>query len=141
MSAGAKAKVYEMTVPGSRERFATWIAERGGIAVWPCVNLSNLTGPCFTPALTDGKPTGKPGWQYGNATETVTDLARFRFATGMKEVARFRVALRMGGNGMSMKLTDGASRRLNKRLEKAGDDARYRFDYATQEAVIEVPVW
>jgi len=145
-----------MTVEGAREKFAGWIAQRGGVAVWPCINLSNLTGPCFTPALREEDkpltaecpeiahirfPTQKPGWQYGERSEVITDIARFKFAIGMKEVARFRVALRMGGQGMSLKLTDGATRRLNKRLDKAGKDARYHFDYASQEAVIEVPVW
>lgn len=135
-------KLYEMTVPGSREKFAEWIEKRGGIAVWPCVNLSNMTGPCFTPALSEsGEPTPKPGWQYGARVEVVTDLARFKFAKSMKEVDRFRVALRRSGNGLMVKLTDASSAKLRKRLDKAGEDARYHFDYETQEAVITVPEW
>lgn len=134
-------KIYEMTVPGAKEKFTAWIAGRGGVAVWPCVNLSNLTGPTFTPALTDGKPTTKPGWQYGPCCETITDLSRFRFAREVKEVKRFRVAVRPKSSGMAFKLTKGSAERLKRAIEKAGGDSVYRFDYEHQEAVIEVPVW
>ena len=45
---------YEMSVPGARERVAAWIKDRGGVAIWPNINLSDAgKGPTFTPAVTD----------------------------------------------------------------------------------------
>lgn len=144
MGIEATNKPYEILVPGAKEKFEEWIKSRGGVAVWPNVNLSNAgQGPTFTPAETErGQPTTKPSWQVDSRPcEIVTNLARFRFAKEMREVDRFRVAVRMGAQGFTIKLTDSASEKLRKRLEKAGENARYRFDYGTQEAVIEVPVW
>ena len=40
---------------------------------------------------------------------------------------------------MTMKLTDGATRRVRRAVAAAGKDAWYAFDYGTQEAVILVP--
>ena len=40
---------------------------------------------------------------------------------------------------MSLKVTDGGTRRIRKEVGKAGEDAWYEFDYGTQEAVIFVP--
>ena len=53
-----------------------------------------------------------------------------------REVRRFQVAVRRGAQGLQYKLTDASSKRLRKAMEKAGDGARYVFDYETQEAVI-----
>jgi hypothetical protein len=40
---------------------------------------------------------------------------------------------------MATVLTDGSQRRLEKKLDKAGEGATYQFDYWSQEAVILVP--
>ena len=148
MKSEANTKIYDIMVLGAKEKFAEWIKSRGGVMVWHCVNLSNLTGPTFTPALTEYPPTRglvqtrKPSWTVSSLPgETITDLARFRFAKELKEVRRFRVAIRPSSNGMAMKLTDASSKRVRAATDKAGDEATYRFDYETQEAVIEVPVW
>jgi hypothetical protein len=56
-----------------------------------------------------------------------------------KEVKRFRVGIRMGSQGLRVKVTDGGSRRIRREVAKAGAGATYTFDYMTQEAVILVP--
>jgi hypothetical protein len=55
-----------------------------------------------------------------------------------KEVRRFRVGVRRG-DGLSFKLTDGATRKLRAAVANAGELATYRFDYEMQEAVVLVP--
>jgi len=136
-------KRYDVSVPGCRERFEEWVKTRGGIAVWTNHDLSDPgAGNVYTPALTDGKLTLAPCWRCGrNPAEVVTDLSRFRFAKGEREVDRFKVAVRMGAQGMKVKLTDASSAKLRKRLEKHGPDAGYRFDYENQQAVVTVPEW
>jgi hypothetical protein len=56
-----------------------------------------------------------------------------------REVKRFRVGLRRGAQGMSIKVTDAGTRRIREAVTKAGDGAHYVFDYETQEAVILAP--
>lgn len=133
-------KVY---APESRPTFEKWISERGGVLVWPNENLSNPdAGDVFTPARDsngNSNANNKPRWDRGEPT-LVTDIADFKFAT-MREVKRFRVGLRMGAQGMMVKLTDAATARVRKACADAGPESCYRFDYDTQEAVIEVPEW
>jgi hypothetical protein len=142
-------KPYEVHVPGARAKFEDWIANRGGILVWENVDLSNPgAGNMFTPVRdAEGKPNDTnqpPNWTH-RYKETCTKIKDFRFVKEMKEVKRFRVAVRMGTQGLMIKLTDGSTKKLHKALDKVkeetGQDAMYRFDYSTQEAVIEVPVW
>jgi len=142
-------KPYEVHVPGVRAKFEEWIAKRGGILVWENHNLSdpgagNMYSPVRDP---EGKLNDKnqpPKWTH-RYLETCTDIKDFKFVKEMKEVKRLRVAVRMGAQGLMVKLTDGSTKKLNRALDKVkeetGQDAMYRFDYDTQEAVIEVPVW
>jgi hypothetical protein len=95
-------------------RFADWIANRGGIAVWQSIDLSRPGERCTTPARDPlGNPATKPSWHYANDPNIVTDPEQ----VGVYEEAlykEFRVGLRMGSQGLSLKLTDGAQRKLNK---------------------------
>lgn len=118
--------------------FWDWIKNRGGLAVWQSINLSNPDASWTTPALTeDGKPMPKPTWQVGEApTKVITDPAKVLIRT-YEEVKRFRVGLRQAG--LTIKVTDGGSRRIRSAVAKAGEDATYTFDYETQEAVILKP--
>ncbi len=139
-------KPYEVHVPGAKAKFEDWIANRDGVAVWENADLSNPNaGNIYTPATTDGKPTPSPHWTHPTLREVCKSIKDFRFVKEMKEVKRFRVALRMGSQGLTVKLTDASSKKLHKAIDKVkeetGQDAMYRFDYDTQEAVIEVPVW
>jgi len=122
------------------EKFADWIQNRGGIAVWGCLNLADAGKSWSTPVKdSNGEFVKKPHWSATNepiATHTSTDEIGVE---SLKEVKRFHVGIRTGTNGFSMKLTDGASRKLRKALEQAGDDSSYHFDYDTQEAVVMVP--
>jgi hypothetical protein len=127
---------YKVTATDAKEKFALWIKERGGVAVWKDHNLSRFGGDTFTPA----DHTQAPKWGYVRE-DTVTDISAFKFPASLKEVKRFRVATRLGDQGFAIKLTDASSTRLNKELDKAGPDAGYHFDYDTQEAVITVPEW
>jgi hypothetical protein len=142
-------KPIEVTVPGVRAKFEDWIKTRGGILVWENVNLSNPgAGPMFTPVRdAEGKTNCKnspPHWTH-RYHETCTKIKDFKFVKEMCEVNRFRVAVRMRSQGLMVKLTDASTKKLHKALDKAkektGQDASYRFDYDTQEAVIEVPLW
>ena len=57
--------------------FADWIANRGGVAVWRSVNLSNPGASWSTPALTvEGEPTPKPTWQAANTPEKIVTRSR-----------------------------------------------------------------
>lgn len=139
----------EIMTPGVRAQIENWIKNRGGVAVWTNVNLSNCdAGDQFTPATTiDGikindDPGGhRPHWSVA-FKEVVTDIKRFRFVKEFKEVKRFRVAIRPAF--LSFKCTDASTRKIRKMCAKYSTEqakAVYRFDYDTQEAVIELPVW
>ena len=137
-------------VPGSREKFLDWIATRGGVRVWRCIDLGNLgAGEMFTPAFSQTRRDGdfsnstkypKPHWDRDNGNEVITDISRFRFAVGFKEVKRFHVAKRLSNNGLSMKCTDASSAKITKALEKF-PGSYCEFDYMTQEVVISIPEW
>lgn len=132
----------KVSAPGARTQFEEWIAERGGIQVWFNVNLSDPgAGNIFTPALTaDTKvPYPAPASTVARG-EVITDLSRFQFVKEWVEVKRFHVALRRSTNGLMLKCTDGSTNRINSALEKFPGSA-YRFDYETQEAVIETPIY
>jgi len=121
------------------ERFIDWLENRGGIAIWRSIDLSDPGASCFTPAQTDGKPTTKPHWKYANEPEEiVTDINQFEVVTP-KEVKRFHVAIRRGLQGFTFKLTDTSTARVRKAVDKAGEGAWYEFDYGEQNAIIYVP--
>jgi len=157
-------KIYDVTVLGCREKFETWIRDRGGVQVWRNLNLSNPSaGNQYTPAtmvikdpddqkgyldsrIGDIVQYPRPHWSVG-AGEVITDIKRFRFVKSFKELKRIRVALRRG-DGLNFCLTDGSQRKLDRALEKAQekyDDVTYRkdgglFDYE-RFIVVEVPEW
>jgi hypothetical protein len=118
-----------------------WLQTRGGIAVWRSLDLSDPGQTWTTPKLSaDGTPAPPPHpWKAEKApsriitdpTEVIVDVPR--------EVRRFRVAIRLGSQGFSYKLTDASSRKLRSACEKAGENSWYTFDYDTQEAIIWAP--
>lgn len=120
-------------------KISKWLRERGGIAVWSSVNLSNPGAGWTTPACNeDGTPTAKPTWQAGDTPRIITDPAEVEVSFD-KEVGRFRVAVRMGSQGTMLKVSDGGTRRIRKAVARAGEGAYHVFDYDTQEAVIMAP--
>lgn len=122
------------------ETFLQWLRERGGIAVWRSINLSNPGASWSTPALeADGKPYGRPNWQTENTPHRIITDAEDVLVLTPREVKRFHVAVRVGSQGLTLKVTDASTRRIRKAVDKAGEGAWYEFDYSTQEAVIYVP--
>lgn len=121
-------------------KFADWIANRGGIAVWRSVNLSNPGASWSTPAnQLDGTSTLKPTWQAGDKPHAIITSTDDVTVYVDKEIKRFRVAIRgTGPYGATFKCTDAASRKIKKAVADAGDEAYHTFDYETQEAVVMV---
>jgi hypothetical protein len=117
-----------------------WFQERGGIAVWRSIDICTA-GQSWTTPLHDveGQPTKKQNWRMEETPSLViTDPAEV-VVDVPREVKRFHVAIRMGGQGLLVKCSDAASRRIRRECQKAGDDSWHEFDYGTQEAVIFVP--
>lgn len=121
-------------------KFAEWIAKRGGVLRWASINLGNIDMGWCTPALTEsGNPYGKPTWEAEDKASihaTTTDEIGVAYD---REVKRFRIGLRRGMQGFTIKVTDAGTRRIRAAVAKAGDGAYHVFDYATQEAVIMAP--
>jgi len=117
-----------------------WLQDRGGIAIWKSVNLSNVGASWTTPnEQADGSKTNKPTWQAEDRpSRIITDPAEVVVSTDV-EVKRFRVAVRRGSSGLSLKCTDASGRRIHAAVERAGEGAYHVFDYTTQEAVILKP--
>ena len=131
-------KVYEV-YPREVTTMREWLLHRGGLAIWECLDLSDAGKTWTTPALSkDGKPTEKPHWAAGAVIATVTDPGQV-VVTTPKEVKRFHVAVRMGANGLKIKLTDASGRKVRAACEKAGPEAWHEFDYDNQDAIIFVP--
>jgi hypothetical protein len=119
-------------------KFLEWIAKRGGVAVWLSVDLSDPGASMSSPALSlDGQPTPRPHWKVASEPSHIIKNASEIDVVTWKEVKRFHVGIRRVG--MSLKLTDGATRKLRAVVAKVGGDATYRFDYELQEAVVLVP--
>lgn len=136
-------KRYDINTVGVRSKFEKWIAERGGVLVWESADFGTLGRKMFTPSVTEDGKRGvefKPHWSMVYA-ETATDISRFRFQKSAKEVKRFKVGARVGSQGMTLKVTDGGTRKIRAACAKAGPDSFYEFDYETQEAVVYVPEW
>jgi hypothetical protein len=145
--------------PGVRPKFEEWIKFNEGVKIWRNINLSNCgAGPIFTPAMKvtidpmgEGivlrSPYPKPSWQVDNG-EVVTDINRFRFVKGFKELKRIRAFVRHG-DGLDYCLTDSCQRRLDDHLERFreryGGDVFYRKDGGLfdigREIVIELAEW
>ncbi len=120
--------------------FLKWMRERGGVAVWGCLDLSDPSKTWSSPVNNeDGTPKTKPHWAATTEPiRIITDMDEILVDTP-REVKRFHVAIRQGSQGLSFKLTDGSSRKLRAAVDKAGEGAWYEFDYGSQEAVILVP--
>lgn len=120
------------------EKVRGWIAARNGVAVWNSCDLGNPSGQWLTPATAeDGTETSKPTWQAGNVPTVITSEKDVT-VMAPREVRRFRVQV-VRGSGLSLVLSEGASRRVRKAVEKAGEGSWYEFDYDNQEAVIFAP--
>jgi hypothetical protein len=114
-----------------------WMRDRGGICIWPSVNLSNPNGSWTTPRLDEaGVAVQKPTWQASNTPRVITDLGEVLVVRDV-EVRRFRVGIRRAQ--FSFKVTDGGSRKIRSAVAKAGLGAYHTFCYENQQAVIMKP--
>lgn len=132
---------YRVVAGANASKIKTWMAERGGIAIWTSINLSNPGGSWTTPLYQeDGRPSTKPTWQAAEVpSRIITDPAEI-VVDEPREVKRFRVGVRRGSNNpFLLKVTDAGSQRIRRETDKAGAESWYEFDYSTQEAVIYIP--
>jgi hypothetical protein len=138
----------EVLIPGLRSKFQDWITNRGGVQVWVSQNLSYDAGRLtFNPQRDAAGNENKaaPHWSL-KLQEVVTDISRFRFANSYKELQRCKIAIQhRRNNTLMLELTSGSTNRVRKILAKLHDaghkEAFYEFDYDSQEAVFQVPVW
>lgn len=127
--------------PENAAKFLDWFANRGGILIWPSVDFGSLGTSWTTPYRNaDGTPVTKPTWKAANEPERhITDPAEVDVLT-RREVKRFHVGVRMGSQGMSLKVTDAGSARIRKEMEKAtekyGKPAWYAFDYGDEKNAV-----
>jgi len=120
------------------EKMYSWITTREGFNVWDSANLSDPGKTMSMPVIDQyGNRDKKPSWDADKIIRTIKDVSECEVIQA-KEVKRFRVGVRMGGNGLSLKVTDGGSRNIKKALAKY-ENSWYEFDYYSQEAVIFVP--
>lgn len=126
--------------PENVAKFREWLATRGGLAVWKSIDLSDpgksWTGPVNGP---DGKPSPKPSWKSDNKPARIIIDPSEVVVVVPREVKRFRIVVRMGSNGLKIKVTDASTRRIRAACTKFGENSWYEFDYGSQEAVIYVP--
>ena len=122
-------------------QIADWLQTRGGIAIWESANLSNPTANWTTPAHNqDGTPrAGKPTWEAASRpVRIITDPKEIIISKDV-EVKRFHVAVRLSGQGLMLKVSDGGSRRIRREVAKAGEGAYHLFDYTEQSVLIMKP--
>jgi len=114
--------------PEHAHKFADWIANRGGVAVWKSLDLSDPTRSWSTPANTiEGTPITKPTWQASNAPDRIITSADDIDVFESKVVKTLRIAVRVGSQGFTLKLTDASTSKVNEALKKAGSGSFYRF--------------
>jgi hypothetical protein len=113
-----------------------WIKTRGGVAIWDSVNLSNPGASWMAPLKDDqGVVKGQPNWQASRTpSRVITDPAEIMVVVP-REVKRFHVGIKRG-DSMNFVLTDGASARVRRELNRAGEGAWYEFDRTVQDAII-----
>jgi len=127
MSKLVESSLTTVTTQKDAARVLTWIKERGGVAIWKSVCLSEPSYSCITPELDkDGKQTEKPSWKVGNKPIIVTDASQIAYIE-TEEIKMIRISLRISGNGLMLKLTDASVRKLEKAMKSSGADS-YEFD-------------
>lgn len=110
--------------PEHAGKYRDWLRHRGGLAVWSSANFADRGSTAVTPA-----DALSPGWQYPGPPLIVTDPAQVGIYTEVL-YKRVRVALRVSGNGLSMKLTDHSQTKLDKALVACRDkhgNSHYRI--------------
>lgn len=150
MSGEKVATRYKVHTPNVRSKFEEWIRDRGGVAVWRSLDLSNLSrGDMYQPLRDNaGHTYPKPHWAYAHV-ETVTDISKFQFVREWIELERCKIALNKKPKGYdspfgffptAIVLTAGSTRRVESKCshwkkQYPNDVITYRFEEL--EAVFE----
>lgn len=110
--------------PENASKYKDWLANRGGLFVWRSANLSNPGQQWVGPARDkDGNAATKENWQMENTpSRHITDISQVEVEVD-KVLKELRCGIRRGGNGLTLKFTDGGSNRIRKEIEKAGPGA------------------
>ena len=109
-------------------KFAEWIRDRGGVAVWKSQDLGDLSASWSTPVRNAAGETNRaPHWKCGQSAPTIhTDMNTI----GVFQSEKFEeVPVKLKPNGMSLVLTDTSKRRLDRTMERCRikyGDAWYR---------------
>jgi len=90
-------------------KIRSWIVDRGGVAIWKSIDLSRPEDQLLTPA----DNVVKPAYYVENAP-TIVDRLSDVGVYPETLYKRVRVALRVSGNGLSMKVTDHSREKVNK---------------------------
>lgn len=110
--------------PDHAAKLRDWIANRGGVALWRSIDLSDPGATVLTPANS-----AKPHWKFANEPEViVTKESDVGVYTEVLFKA-FHVTLRRSSNGLSLKLTDHASAKVHKIMDECHEkhgNAHYR---------------
>jgi hypothetical protein len=118
-------------VPETAQQVYEWLMNRGGIYVWNSADLSDPDISWTTPADVKTKPSWKSRSEPSRKIIDPAEVVVIEY-----EVAkRFHVAVRMGAQGLSIKVTDGGSRRIRRELSKV-ENATYTFDYGSYENAV-----
>lgn len=122
--------------PENAGKFLDWIRTRGGIAVWPSVNLNNPGTSWSAPVNNaEGRPKGRPTWEAAEVPERIiTDPAEI--VVQVDKVIR-TIPLFVKRKGMHIVLTDACSRKVRAAVAAGGPGAYYLLD--NYEARIMVP--
>jgi hypothetical protein len=129
-------------MPENAAKFKDWLSNRGGLAVWVSVDLSDLSESWTTPVNdSTGKPVGPPNWKCGGKDtkpdRIITDINEVQVLMP-KLVQRLPVALKR--SGMKTFLTPASEKKLKKAVEKAGAGAWYeKGGFFEKEMLIFVP--
>jgi len=126
--------------PENAAKVLLWLKTRGGLALWRSEDLSDPSSSWYTPALTaEGTPSPRPHWKTATTPHRViTSIDEIQVSED-KEVRRFHIAIRMGAQGLRIKLTSGSTKRVLAAEAKAGIGSYHLFDFEAQEAVIMAP--
>jgi len=118
------------------EQVANWIDTGRGVAHWRSVDLSDLGANWLTPGDADMRP----HWKADRQPAVIEHDPEKVGVIAYEEATRYRVGIRLRGNGTGYKVTDASSDRIRRSLRKYGEGSTYYFDYETQEAVILAPL-
>jgi hypothetical protein len=107
-----------VTSQGNAGKVWDWLQNRDGILVWKSASLSDPSASCTTPFRDqEGKQIESAGWKYDKNPEHITsaDEVGVDIVRVLEEVP---IKVRMGSQGMSLKITDASKRKMDRLRDK-----------------------